>query len=661
MSTGSTRIPRGPSDRVICFLLIIVIGAVGLYLRIEGNSFGLPFGDYADEAGIPFTAARIVGDGDWNPHYFNYPPLTVYTIAVATAAVRLVDTSLLRFAADLTDVELTHRVGRWLSAFWGLGCILLAFLIARRLFDQRTGIIAAALMAVQPTLVFHSHLATVDTGLIFWILFSSFFMAHFVIEGKHYRVFIAAIATGIATAVKYNGIALLGPVVFLFLLFSPRQDTLLRTFRWFLPRGAALIIIAAMAFLVLAPYTLLDFDHFSRGFLWEMKHQQVGHSAIDTPTEEVDTSRLWTVKEHAVTTWKRLGPPIVMAFFAGIFFIIRGRMVRQGSFFLIPVVLFLSMSWSRNAPERYTMLLFPFLIILSSYGASQLFATWRFRRVLVWLCLVIMVIPLVGETSRMLDVLREPLTTSRVRNWFFSSIPGECGIAADIYAGVWVSAARRDQVKLPSLSHRSPSWYREHGMTFLVLSSLIRERDRALFGRDAWRRTFYDWLPRECHWIARFEGTSFDLLNPTIDVFVIRPAGDTVQEPPPPSGTVVVDILLDRPPAQRLTMLWQGRVVYNDSQREASLRLPLLSGNPCDMMGILFFRADADDVEPIQVFLSLAAGTLVAEMGALDPGDHQGERAVQSLAIIPDHGTVRAGEPFVFRLQTINAERLGAE
>lgn len=643
MRTGCSGIPRDLGYRAI--LLVLVIGSLGLYLRTSGNSFGLPFGDYADEAGIPVTAARIVGSGDWNPHYFNYPPLTVYSIAVITSTIRCIEAMETSISTGLSTAELAHRIGRWLSAFYGLGCIFSVFFIAYLLFDYHVGLIAAMLMAVQPTLVFHSHLATVDMSLIFWMLSTSAFLALFVIEGKHLHVFIAAITTGIATAVKYNGISLLVPVGLLFLLFSLHKGYFFQTIRWFLLRSVVLIFLAAITFLVLAPYTILDFDNFARDFLWEMNHQKVGHYAIDSMAEKQDVPRLRTLFEHASTIWRRLGAPVVLVLLVGLFFIIRERMVHQGAFFMIPLVLCLSISWSKNAPERYTMLLFPFLIILASFGVTRLCAKFRYRRSMLLVFLVLLILPLFGETTRMLDVLRKPQTPSRVRNWFFSSVPVECGIAADIYAGVWVNAARTDHVKLPSLSYRSPTWYREHGISFLVLSSLIRERDHALFARDAWRRQFYDWLPRSCHWIARFEGISYDLLNPTIDVFIVRP--DEQNRPGPQNAATTMDVSfhLDRKPTQRLTILWDGRTVFNDLQQKATITLPFFPGRPCEMLGIVFFKGgEPENADPVTVSLwSPAEGH---DHGCPDRDTNP------QVEIFPRQGIIRPGEPFVFRLRT---------
>src|SRR3954462_3149724 len=66
-------------------LLALVVG-VGFVLRIENNSYGLPYVYNVDE-GSHFTA-RAVGvlGGDWNPGYFQNPSAFTY---LANFALRL--------------------------------------------------------------------------------------------------------------------------------------------------------------------------------------------------------------------------------------------------------------------------------------------------------------------------------------------------------------------------------------------------------------------------------------------------------------------------------------------------------------------------------------------------------------------------------------------
>ncbi len=69
---------------------------------------------------------------------------------------------------DLTDYSGVHFVGRALSALFDLGSVWLIYMVGRRLYGQRVGLLAAALLAFSALPLQQSHFFTVNT-------FGSFF------------------------------------------------------------------------------------------------------------------------------------------------------------------------------------------------------------------------------------------------------------------------------------------------------------------------------------------------------------------------------------------------------------------------------------------------------------------------------------------------------
>ena len=72
-----------PTPAYIALLLIV---AVGFWLRVDNNGYGLPYVYNVDE-GSHFTARAVAMlGGDWNPHYFQNPSAFTY---LANFALRL--------------------------------------------------------------------------------------------------------------------------------------------------------------------------------------------------------------------------------------------------------------------------------------------------------------------------------------------------------------------------------------------------------------------------------------------------------------------------------------------------------------------------------------------------------------------------------------------
>jgi|GEM_PF-1532964 len=130
--------------------------------------------------------------------------------------------------------------GRYLSVALSLGCIVLIYLVGKKLYHPTVGIFAAALFAVSPDMVYLGRRAVIEPLGIFLILLAVYFAVDFIQNGKQNKAFLCGLFLGLALAAKY--------------LFIP----------------AAVAIIVAVAFLSMGERFWRSLKTLGRPALWGM-------------------------------------------------------------------------------------------------------------------------------------------------------------------------------------------------------------------------------------------------------------------------------------------------------------------------------------------------------------------------------------------------------
>lgn len=187
-------------------LALALLFAAALGLRLFGLDWDQGHFFHPDERRI----VEAVGELSFSPlqldpkfHAYGSLPLLVTRAA----------TSLLSGASPWFETwHGTLLTGRALSALWGaLGCVLLA-LLGRRLFDERTGLLAGSFLAIAVFHVQNSHFATNDVPLTTLVL-ATFLLLSRAVERKTVFAFaLAGAAAGLALATKASAATLLLPL-----------------------------------------------------------------------------------------------------------------------------------------------------------------------------------------------------------------------------------------------------------------------------------------------------------------------------------------------------------------------------------------------------------------------------------------------------------------
>src|SRR5215216_2211541 len=101
----------------IAVVAIVVIAAV---LRVAHNRSGVPFAVGVDEPQVMDRAVAMMKSGDFNPHFFDWPSLTIY-IQFLVAAVSFLVGSMRGLWNNLDQVSAAefYVAGRSITALFG--------------------------------------------------------------------------------------------------------------------------------------------------------------------------------------------------------------------------------------------------------------------------------------------------------------------------------------------------------------------------------------------------------------------------------------------------------------------------------------------------------------------------------------------------------------
>jgi 4-amino-4-deoxy-L-arabinose transferase-like glycosyltransferase len=238
--------------------LVLALIAAAM-LRFWALPSGVPFAVQIDEPEVMERAVRMMRTGDFGPHFFDYPALYMYVQAVASVARFLIGAMRGEWAS-LAQASTEHFYvwGRAVTAALGTATVWLVYRAGMR-WGERTALLAAVMLAVMPLHVRESHFTLTDVPTTFLVMLT-FLLSLRAYERATLRAFLlAAAAAGLAGATKYNG----GIAVVLPLLACAMTPALERS-----RIGTMAWIVVAMvgAFLVAAPYTLIDLPTFLNQF-----------------------------------------------------------------------------------------------------------------------------------------------------------------------------------------------------------------------------------------------------------------------------------------------------------------------------------------------------------------------------------------------------------
>ena len=249
----------------------------------------------------------------------------------------------------------------------GLGSVFLIYLIAKKLFDQRTGLVAASLMAVTPLAVWTSRVALME-GIVIACLLLAWYLFLKALEEPRYWYWWGA-AVGLSFLAKYTAF----PLLFVFILYlALYQRRTFRDYRFYL--GLLLTLVVFSPVLI---YNMLLFQrtgHFDLQFA-----ALLGQQVPEWQTLIFKTGGTWfdTLREIGPGLLNAFSPVLLTLLLVSAVFAIQQTIRKKSSAFVLPLlslIVYLGFLLVIKPLPRFVAMLTPFAVVLA---AATLVAAWQ--------------------------------------------------------------------------------------------------------------------------------------------------------------------------------------------------------------------------------------------------------------------------------------------
>jgi 4-amino-4-deoxy-L-arabinose transferase-like glycosyltransferase len=499
-------------------LVLAAILVVAAMLRFWGLGTGIPYAVGVDEPELMNRVVHMMRTGDFNPRFFDYPGFYIH-LQLAVACARFVAGATAGQWSSLDHVTAAdfYLWGRGMTALLGTATVFLLYQIGMR-WGTRYAALGAGLLAVMPMHVRESHFVLTDVPVTFFVTLAFLLSLRAHEHARATAFALAGAAVGLAAATKYPGaLALLLPLMAVWMTPGTRPSRLVACLAVFGGAGAA--------FLIAAPYTILDLPGFLNGYA-----RLAGYYAGAASADPAWSVYLTHLKNGFAWPAFLLG---IAGLILGAVRSVRGPgRVRWALAVTFPLVFFWFVSRQSLLYGRYLMPLIPFICILAAAavvtGVSLL---RRFdiprapRTALIAALTVAALLPAAIQAVGWDMMISRTSTVDQAYHWIVENVPKGSKVAIETRELLLAPEAYK-ALNVPRfvLDHRSPGDYHAflaQGYQYLVASSrsyghALESPHKAPDQYDAYMRLF-----EQSRELARFT-PSDDHPGPEIRIFALK-------------------------------------------------------------------------------------------------------------------------------------------
>ena len=450
--------PASSRERTAIFAIL----GLALVARIWALTSGVPYAVGIDEPAIVDRALRILQTGNWNTQPYDYPSLVIYVHALVAIGRFLVGATRGEWASLAAyDVAAVYAILRLVTAVAGTATVWLVWRIGRDIHSSAVGLMAAAQLAIVSLHVRESHFILTDVPVTALATFCLWLTVRASRTGTAGRYGLAGAAAGLTAAAKYNGgVVIVAPL--LGWVLNDRRTTGAGR------KLAAILVGAAIAFVLGAPYAILDLPGFLDGFAVQM-------------------SRFARVRDYGEPLWQlylkhlaHQGPLWIPAAVAGAVAVMFRPGLRK---WWAPVLAFAAAYFyvlSTHSPvfARYALPIVPLFCLFAAVGIAELgggaervIRRPHVRESTMLVGTLVMTAWFAVGTVNWLDGLKVRDTRSIAAEWMVAHVDRGTRIAVENSGPTYLTSAGFDVVPINRAYDRPPSRYFESRISYIVISA----------------------------------------------------------------------------------------------------------------------------------------------------------------------------------------------
>jgi hypothetical protein len=481
IETPETRTPPRPRFAWMDLLLILILLA-GAYLRIVGTNWDDDSYNHPDERFLSMTTENlqpVSGIGE----YFNTAASTMNPNNMGSGfyVYGTFPLMLVRYTSEWlekTGLSNVKLIGRAYSSALDLLTVLVVYLIARRLYNRKVALLAAAFSAFTVLQIQQAHFYTTDTFSLLFLTLAILASVQILTTPLPAHVFDPAVRRtlkeeffelvrhpwlvpsllfglwlGMAMASKINvfpvAVMLPGAILIQLVSLSPHEQ---KTQAWrvvlLLGLGA---LVSLLVFRILQPYAFSGPGFFNFGINKEWVDNLKSLESLSSKDADWPPAMQWARRPlwfsgQNLTIWG-LGLPLGIAAWAGFLFagwrMLKGEWRKHLLLWVWVGGYFVWQSLKANPTMRYQLPVYPFLAIFAAWALVTWMEAKPFKaRRINWqkaLSIAATVLVLGGSMAWSFAFTRiytRPLTRVAASNWLFENVPGPLTLSIETTSGV---------------------------------------------------------------------------------------------------------------------------------------------------------------------------------------------------------------------------------
>lgn len=367
------------------------------------------------------------------------------------------------------DYGQIHLVGRVLSALADLSTIVLAFLIARRLYGRRVALLTASLLAVSVLSIQQAHFFTVDSFSAFFVALAFYFAVRVAQGGGRFSLLMLGVTFGAALASKVN-IFLFGGVIVLAILIrlfqpSARGSTGVSTTTLSFDSGRAarlalavalVVIVAFLSFRVFQPYAFAGSSFFDFRLNPQWLKDMDWIAKITSGELDYPPNHQWAARTPYVYPLQNMilwgmGPFLGVVSWLGLALGLFELLWRRRWQHLLPVawvvLLFGYQGMQFVKYMRYYLPLYPFLVMLAAYllvrwwdkgrdyAIVRRWPTWvaKCARPAAGIALAVVVVASLAWACAFTSLYTRPLSRVVASEWIYDHVAAGSALASELW------------------------------------------------------------------------------------------------------------------------------------------------------------------------------------------------------------------------------------